>query len=216
MNFDPNFPTSIDILHVGLAAAVLIQALLLLVLLTLIVAGLVRKLKAPRLQPGVIADNGKTPVETKPHPAVTTPMPVPASTPAKPTTSLKESTPDSALQLLGLLQQEARFIDFVKEDVASYSDSDIGAAARIVHEGCSKVINSHIQLEPVRSESEDSRVTLQKGFDPSRVRLTGNIVGEAPFTGTLVHRGWQTTKVSLPKMAKGHNVNIIATAEVEL
>ncbi|MEE9395421.1 MAG: DUF2760 domain-containing protein [Methylococcales bacterium] len=209
MNFDPNFPASIDILHVGLAAAVLVLALLLLVLLTIIVAGLARKLKAPPLESRVISKNEKIAVESKLPPVVATSVPAPS-------TSLKESTPDSALQLLGLLQQEARFIDFIKEDVASYSDSDIGAAARIVHEGCSKVINSYIQLEPVRSESEDSRVTLQKGFDPARVRLTGNIVGKAPFTGKLVHRGWQTTKVSLPKIAKGHNVNIIATAEVEL
>jgi len=31
---------------------------------------------------------------------------------------LKESTPDAALQLLGLLQQQARFIDFIKEDLS--------------------------------------------------------------------------------------------------
>ena len=38
---------------------------------------------------------------------------------------LKEATPDAALQLLALLQKEARFIDFIKEDVAAYSDAEI-------------------------------------------------------------------------------------------
>jgi hypothetical protein len=46
--------------------------------------------------------------------------------------------------------------------------------------------------------------------------LTGNIVGEAPFTGTLIHKGWQVTDLRLPKLTEGHNPNIIAAAEVEL
>ena len=37
-----------------------------------------------------------------------------------------------------------------------------------------------------------------------------------PFTGTLVHRGWKVTEVSLPKLAEGHDAHIVAPAEVEL
>ncbi|WP_156302972.1 DUF2760 domain-containing protein, partial [Methylogaea oryzae] len=129
---------------------------------------------------------------------------------------IKEAGPDAALQLLGLLQSEARLIDFLQEDIAGYGDADIGAAVRVVHEGCRKVLKSHFQLEPIRSETEGERVTLPKGFDASAVRLTGNIVGEAPFSGTLVHRGWRAAGVSLPKMAEGHDLKIVAPAEVEL
>jgi len=129
---------------------------------------------------------------------------------------LKEATPDAALQLLGLLQKEARFIDFIKEDVTAFSDADIGAAARVVHEGCNKAINEHFTLDAVRSEQEGSRVTLAQGFDAAAVRLTGNIVGTAPFTGTLVHKGWQVTGIRLPKLTAGHNAAIVAPAEVEL
>ena len=43
---------------------------------------------------------------------------------------LKETLPDSALQLLALLQQEGRFIDFLEENVTAYSDAEIGGAAR--------------------------------------------------------------------------------------
>jgi hypothetical protein len=129
---------------------------------------------------------------------------------------LKESTPDAALQLLGLLQKEARFIDFIKEDIAIYSDADIGVAARVVHEGCNKALNEHFTLAPIRSEQEGGKITLQQGFDASSVRLSGNIVGSAPFTGTLIHKGWQVTNIRLPKLTQGHNAKILAAAEVEL
>jgi hypothetical protein len=120
------------------------------------------------------------------------------------------------LQLLGLLQKEARFIDFIKEDIATYSDADIGVAARVVHEGCNKAINEHFTLAPIRNEQEGEKITLPQGFDASAVRLTGNIVGSAPFTGTLIHKGWQVTTIRLPKLTQGHNANILAAAEVEL
>ena len=117
---------------------------------------------------------------------------------------------------MGLLQKEARFIDFIEEDIAAYSDTDIGIAARVVHEGCRKTIKEHFSLAPVRSEVEGNKITLQQGFDAASVRLTGNIVGHAPFTGTLIHKGWQVTNVQLPKLTQAHNAAIIAAAEVEL
>ena len=122
----------------------------------------------------------------------------------------------SALQLLGLMQREARFVDFVQEDVASYSDADIGAAARLVHEGCRKVLREHFAIAPVRSEAEGSRVTLATGFDASAVRLTGNVVGQAPFTGTLGHRGWRVTEARLPLLTDDKAAAVLAQAEVEL
>ncbi len=131
-------------------------------------------------------------------------------------TQLKESTPDAALQLLTLLQKEARLIDFAKEDLTGHSDADVGAAARVVHQGSKKAIESYFDLEPIRKEEEESRVSLPEGFNASEVRLTGNVVGEAPFTGTLIHKGWKVTEVKLPKLAEGHDTNIVAPAEVEL
>ena len=139
----------------------------------------------------------------------------PAVEPPKPA-PLKETLPDSALQVLGLLQQEGRFIDFLQEDVSAYSDTEIGAAARVVHEGCRKALAEHLVLEPVRSESEGDRLTLQEGFDAGEVRLTGNVVGQPPFTGTLAHRGWRAAEIRLPKLAQGHDPRVLAPAEVEL
>ena len=125
-------------------------------------------------------------------------------------------TDTAALQLLGLMQREARFVDFIQEEVAPYTDAEIGAAARVVHEGCRKVLREHFAVQPVRSEAEGSRITLQAGFDAAAVRLTGNVVGQAPFTGTLGHRGWQVTQVKLPQLTDTQAAKIIAQAEVEL
>ncbi len=129
---------------------------------------------------------------------------------------LKETLPDSALQLLALLQQEGRFIDFLEENVTAYSDAEIGGAARVVHAGCHKVMRDYLRLEPVRTEAEGARLTLAAGFDPAAVRLTGNVVGQPPFTGTLMHRGWRVAEIKLPRLAEGHDVRVLAPAEVEL
>jgi hypothetical protein len=132
------------------------------------------------------------------------------------TPTLLETNPDSALQLLGLLQQEGRLVDFLEEDVAQYSDAEIGAAVRVVHEGCRKALHDHLTLQPIREETEGCRVTLEPGFDAAAMRPTGNLVGQPPFTGTLAHRGWRAVEVRLPKLAQGHDVKVIAPAEVEL
>lgn len=144
------------------------------------------------------------------------PAPAAAATPAPAPVVLKEAAPDAALQLLALLQRDARLIDFTQEDLSSYSDADIGGAARVVHEGCSKVLREHFQLVPVRPEAEGARLTLPAGFDARAIRLTGNVVGQAPFTGTLTHRGWRASEVRLPQLAQGHDARVLAQAEVEL
>ena len=125
-------------------------------------------------------------------------------------------TETAALQVLGLMQREARFVDFVQEDVANYTDAEIGAAARVVHEGCRKMLKEHFQLAPVRTEAEGSRITVAPGFDTTAIRLTGNVVGQAPFTGTLTHRGWKVTQMQLPQLTDEEAAATIAQAEVEL
>jgi hypothetical protein len=147
---------------------------------------------------------------------VAAPMPAPAPAPAPAAAPLRAPTPDAALQLLSLLQREARLVDFANENIAAYADADIGAAARVVHEGCARVLREHFTIEPVRTEAEGSRVTLEEGFDATAIRLTGNVVGKPPFKGALSHRGWRATGVRLPQLAEGHDATIVAPAEVEL
>jgi hypothetical protein len=142
--------------------------------------------------------------------------PAPVKAPPPPPPALQRVPTDSALQLLALLQRDARLIDFVGEDLSGYDDAQIGAAARVVHEGCAKVLREHFSLAPVRSEDEGSRVVLDAGFDPAAVRLTGNVVGQPPYRGSLSHRGWRVTEVRLPQLADSHDARIVAQAEVEL
>lgn len=194
-----SMPSTFDLLH-------LILALLSLVLLIMVVTQRKSSTALPASQ--------EVPATAAPTEPVTaeTPEVKPEPKPA----ILKEATPDAALQLLTLLQQDARFIDFVNEDLSSYSDEDIGAAARVVHEGSKKTLDAYFTLQAIRTEDEESRISLPEGFNASEVRLTGNVVGEAPFSGTLIHKGWKASEVKLPKLAEGHDVAIIAPAEVEL
>jgi hypothetical protein len=140
----------------------------------------------------------------------------PAASPQPAAAPLREAAPDAALQVLGLLQREARFIDFIQEDIAAYPDAEVGAAARVVHEGCRKVLRDNFTLSPIREEAEGSRITLPAGFDAAMIRVTGNVVGQPPFHGNLTHRGWQVVDTRLPKLAGGHEVRVVACAEVEL
>lgn len=149
-------------------------------------------------------------------PEVDAPASEPAPVDAAPVNPLREVAPDAALQLLALLQREARLIDFVEEDIAAYADADIGAAARLVHDGCRKALREHFDLEPVRAENEGDRISLPAGFDAAAIRLSGNVVGQAPFAGQLTHRGWRVTAVRLPSLSQEHDSAIIAPAEVEL
>jgi hypothetical protein len=143
--------------------------------------------------------------------------PVPAPQPAAPEPpKLREAPTDAALQLLGLLQREGRLIDFLQEDMGAYTDAQVGAAARDVHDQCRRALDAHLKLERIRTEAEGSRVSVPLGFSPSAMRLLGNVVGEPPFQGSLAHAGWRAVHIELPKLSEGHDVQVIAPAEVEL
>jgi len=125
-------------------------------------------------------------------------------------------SPTPALRLLAILQQEGRFVDFIQEDIATYDDAQVGAAVRSIHAGCRKVLAEHLALERLYTADEGSTVSVEKGFDPSSIHLSGNVTGEPPFRGTLQHGGWRATRLSLPEAPSGADAQIIAPAEVEI
>lgn len=127
-----------------------------------------------------------------------------------------EADPAPALHFLAILQRDGRFLDFLQEDIAGATDAEVGAGARVVHEGCKKAIVPYVKLEPVRKEAEGATVTIEAGFDPAKVRLTGNVVGSPPFRGRLAHPGWRAAEVKLPPLPPGADPTILAPAEVEL
>jgi Domain of unknown function (DUF2760) len=201
-------PSVLDRWHLILAAAVV----LLLVLFVLVWA--LSAAKKRQLRRDLVELQQRPPQVQVVEKIVEVEKQLPAPPPE--TIVLREATQDAALQLLGLLQQEARLVDFLQEDVSQYQDAEIGAAARVVHQGCCKVLSAHFSLTPVSSEQEGARITLPVGFDADAYRLTGHVVGQAPFTGTLVHKGWQVVELRLPKLTEGHKAHIIAAAEIEL
>jgi hypothetical protein len=150
------------------------------------------------------------------QPSLPVPM-APVSLPVreKPAPPAKPSSVP-ALQLLGILQREGRFVDFLQEDITAFDDGAVGAAARLVHDGCRKVLVEYITLEPLRSDGEGARVVVERGFDQAAIRLTGNVTGEPPFTGSLRHHGWRVAEVRLPAPPPEPEAAIIAPAEVEL
>ena len=130
--------------------------------------------------------------------------------------SQAQAAPDAALHLLAIFQRDGRFVDFLQEDVAGFSDADIGGAARLVHQGCQKALQQYFVLKPIRDEEEESAVVIEEGFDPAAIRLTGNVTGTPPYKGTLAHAGWRAVEVNLPSLPGDADVRIIAPAEVEL
>jgi len=120
---------------------------------------------------------------------------------------------------LALLQEHGRLVDFAKEDVTSASDQQLGAAARVVHAGCRKVLDDYFEIAPLRSESEGSPVTLESGFDAPAHRLLGSVAAHPPYKGKLVHPGWAARSVKLPRVTGTTDARpwpVLAPAEVEV
>jgi hypothetical protein len=160
---------------------------------------------------------GQLPAGTPPtEPSARQPAPVTpvAKEPAAPPPPEREHA--AALQFLAMLQREGRLIDFLQEDVAAFPDADVGAAARIVHEGCRKVLRQYLALEPVLAQNEGDTVQVPAGFDAQRIRLTGNVAGQPPYSGSLKHKGWVITSVTFPSTSPALDPRVLAPAEVEL
>ncbi|MFO0811158.1 MAG: DUF2760 domain-containing protein [Gemmataceae bacterium] len=134
--------------------------------------------------------------------------------PPKPPEPLKPS--GAPLRLLALLQRESRLLDFLLEDVQPYGDAQIGAAVRDIHRNARKAIQEHLVLEPILPGEEGTNTTVPAGFDPSAVRLTGNVTGQPPFAGTLRHHGWRVKEIKLATSAPGQDEFVVQPAEVEL
>jgi len=142
--------------------------------------------------------------------------PAPAAQPGPREVEARPPDYDRAVQMLALLQREGRLIDFFAEDVTPYPDAQLGAAVRSVHQSCRQALERYVKLEPIFSSEEDSPVTVQVGFDPASIKVIGNVTGKPPLRGTLRHRGWRATQVSLPSLPEGEGRAVVAPAEVEI
>ena len=146
------------------------------------------------------------------------PSPSVAPVAAQPPPPAANQAEAEVVAFLGLLQEKGRLVDFLMEDVAPYDDKQVGAAARVVHDGCREVLHEHFKVTPISEAEEGSRITVPAEYGADEYRLTGKISGEPPFTGTLLHKGWKTESVKLPRMLKTSEKRLpsITPAQVEL
>ena len=71
-------------------------------------------------------------------------------------------------------------------------------------------------IETVLGGTEGDRVTVQKGFNPSAIRVLGNVTGEPPYSGELQHAGWKVKELKLPGIADGQDPFVLQPAEVQM
>jgi len=147
-------------------------------------------------------------------PAQIPPEPVQLHVPKPP-----ESKADAdVVNFLAIFQEKGRLVDFLMDNIAGYSDAQVGAAGRVLHEGCRAALLEHFGIRPIREEGEGAKVTVPPQYAPDDYRLVGKISGEPPFTGTLVHHGWRAEWVKLPRLVtkSAGRLPAIAPAEVEV
>jgi hypothetical protein len=141
--------------------------------------------------------------------------PASAAKPSASTAAPAVQTSDGALQMLGILQRDSRLLDFLMEDVAAYSDDQIGAAVRELHDQCRDSVSRYVTLQPVIDGVEGTFVQAPSK-DPNLVKFVGNVPAKPPSGGTLRHKGWRAAKVNLPALAAKQDATILAPAEIEI
>lgn len=164
----------------------------------------------------VFKKSTSTPAVAEPEPE-----PQPQEPSAAMTLSQDASNEAAVVQFLARLQQKGRLLDFLMDDIAAYDDESVGAAARIVHQGCCEVMHDSFTIKPVHQGAEMDTITLAENYDSYAYRLIGTIPEHGPFAGSVLHRGWKTTRVNLPQLVMTADTinsarSIIAPAEVEL
>jgi hypothetical protein len=124
-------------------------------------------------------------------------------------------TSDGALQILGILQRDSRLLDFLMEDIAAYSDDQVGAAVREMHDQCRDSVARYFTLQPV-IDGVEGTFAKAPSADPNLVKFVGNVPAKPPAGGTLRHKGWRATKVDLPALSARQDASVIAPAEIEI
>ncbi len=139
---------------------------------------------------------------SKAAPVKAAPAPKPTAGPA-----------DGAVQILAILQRDARLVDFLMEDISGYADDQVGAAVRDVQQQARESLGRYLRLEPV-IDGVEGTFTKIEGLDSAQIKLLGNVPasGKAPG-GVLRHKGWKAIKVELPQVPPG---STLAPAELEI
>lgn len=121
---------------------------------------------------------------------------------------------DGALQMLAILQRDSRLVDFIMEDIAPYSDEQVGAAVRTLHDQCRESLTRYLKLQPVIDGVEGTYT--QAAASGGLVKFIGNVPAQPPPGGVLRHKGWRAVTIDLPPLAPRQDASVIAPAEIEV
>jgi uncharacterized protein DUF2760 len=137
--------------------------------------------------------------------------PAPKAAPAAP--KPQAGPADGAVQILSILQRDARLVDFLMEDISSYSDEQVGAAVRDVQRQSRSSLERYLRLTPVIDGVEGTFSKID-AVDAAAVKLVGNVPASGQATGGMLrHRGWKAERVDLPAAGPGL---VLAPAEIEI
>ena len=118
--------------------------------------------------------------------------------------------------LLSLFQKQGRLVDFLQQDIASFSNAEVGEAARVVHGGCARILGDYFTMEAIRNEEEGALVSVDANYNLSEITLTGNLRGSAPYRGELLHHGWKISDQHPPEQLDPKARFIVQPAEIEV
>jgi enoyl-CoA hydratase/carnithine racemase len=123
-------------------------------------------------------------------------------------------TADGAIQILGILQRDARLVDFLMEDISAYGDDQVGAAVRTLHEQSRKSLSQYVKLSPVIDGVEGAYTKMENA---EGVKLIGNVPPDGKAAGgVLRHRGWKVESIALPTLTAKAKLTVLAPAEIEV
>lgn len=150
---------------------------------------------------------GKKPAEKQPAPAAAAPA--------------VRGVSDGALQMLSILQRDSRIIDFLMEDISTYTDDQVGAAVRSMQESARDSLKRYVRLAPVIDGVEGTFTNLSAAGplakDAAAIKLLGKVPADGKAGGgTLRHRGWRAEKIELPTLGGKQDATILAPAEIEI
>jgi len=124
--------------------------------------------------------------------------------------------PAMRLRLLGILQREARLVDFLMENLKGVDDSQIAAAVRDLQPKAQAALKKYIDVVPLVALADGSDLEVPVGHHPSHFKVVGNVPPNPPYKGQLRHPGWKASKLDLPPLARGEDGMILEPTEVEV
>ena len=86
-----------------------------------------------------------------------------------------------------------------------------------MHAKCRKYLLEKLTLQPIISKEEGSKVSIEEGFNPNKIMLTGFLEGLPPYNGVLKHQGWDVLSSQIPEVTESFRKNpVLVQAELEI